>query len=131
MNWYRIVNSLIATVWVAFGLFGKILPTDGRHEQIVAEILPFVNAELFTKLIGIGEIGLGILILTAFQSRKVALLQIALVLTMNVMEQLLAPQHLLFGSLNFLFSLSLCGLIYWNEFHHRLIHRNTKNTNHA
>ncbi len=113
---HKIITLIIALVWVANGLYCKILNLVPRHQEIVAAILGTEHARLLTILIGTGEIMLGILILARFQSRKLAMLQMILVITMNVIEFLVVPDLLLWGRFNTLFALGFVLLIYYNEF---------------
>src|SRR5687767_9228907 len=99
-NIYLAILYLTAVVWIANGLFCKILNLVPRHEQIVARILGPENSSLLIILIGIGEILMAIWIISRIASRLNAITQITLVLTMNVLEFILAPDLLLWGKLN-------------------------------
>jgi len=112
----KIITLIIALVWLANGLFCKILNLVPRHQEIVAAILGEEYACLFTIFIGTGEIILGILILARFQTRKLAILQMVLVVTMNVIEFTVVPELLLWGRFNTLFAFGFVLLIYYNEF---------------
>lgn len=107
----------IAAVWIANGLFCKILNLVPRHEQIVAQILGDDYSRILTILIGISEIFMAIWILSGFKSRINALLQIAVVAIMNTLEFILVPDILLWGKMNSVFALLLILIIYYNEFH--------------
>ena len=110
------LNIFIATVWVGFGLFCKLLGLVPRQQEIVARILGARHAWLITKLIGAAEVCMAVWILTGYQSRLNAALQIAIVATMNVIEFVLARDLLLFGRLNSLFAAVFIALIFVNEF---------------
>lgn len=115
-NRHVVVNILIATVWLANGLFCKVLNLVPRHEQIVARILGEEYSRSITVLIGLSEIGMAIWVLSKFKSKLNAITQIAVVATMNTIEFILAPDLLLWGRLNAVFALLFIGLVYFNEF---------------
>jgi len=111
-----ILSWLIAVVWLANGLFCKILNLVPRHTQIVAAILGNKHARSLTVLIGIAETCMAIWIATGFKRRLNALLQATVIATMNVVEFLLVPQLLLWGRLNILFAFLFITVILYNEF---------------
>lgn len=113
---HRIFNYLIATVWIANGLFCKLLNLVPRHQQIIAGILGNHSSQLFTRTIGVLEIGMALWILSGIRSRLNAITQIIIILTMNALEVAIVPDLLLWGKFNAFFALLLCGLIYYNEF---------------
>jgi len=55
---HKLLNYFIATVWIANGLFCKVLNLVPRHQQIVARILGDDYSRLLTLLIGLSEIGM-------------------------------------------------------------------------
>ena len=114
---HRILTYCIATVWIANGLFCKVLNLVPRHEQIVARILGGDHSRLLTTLIGLAEIIMAIWILSAYKSRLNAITQISVVATMNTLEFFLAPDLLLWGKLNSLFAFIFIIAIYYNEFY--------------
>lgn len=113
---YLGILYLTAAVWMANGLFCKILNFVPRHEQIVARILGHEHSSLFITLIGIGEVFMAIWIISRIASRLNAITQIALVLTMNVIEFILAPDLLLWGKLNITFACMFAFVVFYNEF---------------
>ena len=115
----RLLTYLIAAVWLINGLLCKLLLLVPRHAAIVARILGPAHAGALTRLIGLGEIGIGLWVLSGRKPRWCAGTQIALILTMNVLEALLAPDLLLWGRANAVFSALFCLLIY---FHRRRPH---------
>ncbi len=117
MRGKRILNYLIAAVWLANGLFCKVLNFVPRHQQIVARILGIDHALLFTKLIGVLEIAMAVWIISGFKSRLNAMVQVIVIGTMNSIEFVLAPDLLLWGRINALFAFLFILLIYYNEFH--------------
>jgi len=72
-------------------------------------------AEQITILIGVGEVGLAIWIISGRLSRLVAITQMILIALMNVIEFFIAPDLLLFGKLNILVASLFIGIIYYNE----------------
>lgn len=113
---HSVVNFLIAAVWVANGLFCKVLNLVPRHRQIVARILGDEWAPLLTTLIGIAEVVMAAWVLSRVWSRFNAVVQMSIIATMNVIEMVLAPDLLLWGQLNALFALMFIALIGVNEF---------------
>lgn len=103
-------------VWFVNGLFCKVLGFVPRHEQIVSRILGADYSVGLTKTIGIFEIALAVWVLSGIQSRMSARVQILLVVVMNVIEFVLAPDLLLWGKTNAAFALAFVLLVYMNEF---------------
>lgn len=87
-----------------------------RHEEIVAEILGRQYASIITIMIGIAEAALGIWILYGKYRKTTASFQIIIILTMNMLEFILAPQLLLWGRLNSVFAALFCVLIYYHGY---------------
>jgi hypothetical protein len=113
---YRVLTYGIAAVWVAMGLFCKVLNLVPRHEQIVARILGASYAGTLTRGIGLAEIVMAVWILSGIKARFNAVTQIVVIGAMNILEFILAPDLLLWGRLNSLFALLFMILIYYNEF---------------
>jgi uncharacterized membrane protein YphA (DoxX/SURF4 family) len=112
----RVLKIVIAFVWLINGLFCKVLNFVPRHQEIVARILGDTHAPLLTKLIGFSEILMCLWIVSRIKSRWCALTQIAIVATMNTIEFVFAKDLLLFGSLNALFALLFCCVVFATEF---------------
>ncbi len=112
-----ILNYSIALVWLANGLFCKVLNLVPRHQEIVAAILGQDHSRLLTVAIGISEVLMAVWIFTGIRSRLNALLQIAVIAVMNTLEFILVPGLLLWGRFNALFALLLILVIYYHEFH--------------
>ena len=106
------LRVFVAGVWLANGLLCKVLDRVPRHRQIVERVLGLDDASLLTKAIGVGEILIGLWVLTGLLPRPITWLQIALVATMNVLEFWLAPDLLLFGRVNLLVALLFIGVLY-------------------
>ena len=111
-----VLNVFIASVWLGFGLFCKVLGLVPRQQEIVARILGYTHAWAITKAIGIAEVCMAAWILSSIHSRVNAVIQILVIATMNVLEFILAPDLLLFGRANALFAFLLILLIFLNEF---------------
>lgn len=111
------ITPLIACVWIANGLFCKVLNLTPRHEQIVGTILTFGSPRVLTVMIGFLEIGMAIWILSGFKRRLSALLQVLVIAFMNVLEFFLVPHLLLWGRMNAIFALIFIAVILLNEFY--------------
>lgn len=112
---HRLTTFLIALVWLANGLLCKVLLLVPRHAAIVARILGPAHADLLTRLIGLSEIGVALWVLSGVKPRWCAGVQIALILSMNAFEAVLAPDLLLWGRANAVFAALFCGLIYFHS----------------
>lgn len=110
------LSIAIALIWLIYGFFCKLLNLVPRHQQIVSRILGAEHAEIFTKLIGISETLIFLWIISGIKSRLCAWFQISLIIVMNIIEFILAPDLLLFGKLNIVLASLLVFLIYLNEF---------------
>ncbi|HEX6169153.1 MAG TPA: DoxX-like family protein [Chitinophagaceae bacterium] len=115
-NIHLLLTYFIATVWLINGLFCKVLNLAPRHQEIVASILGNEHSRLLTVLIGISEIMMTIWIISCYQSRLNAIIQILVIATMNTLEFLLVPDLLLWGKANAIFAFLFILLIYYNEF---------------
>jgi len=79
MTIHRILTYFMAAVWIANGLFCKVLNFVPRHEQIVARILGAGYAGILTKAIGVAEVLMAVWILSGIKSRFNAVTQILVV----------------------------------------------------
>jgi len=113
---HRIFTYLIAIVWIANGLFCKVLNLVPRHEQIVLGILGDEFAGLITRAIGVSEIFMAIWILSGIKSRFNAITQMLVVAIMNILEFILVPDLLLWGKFNSIIALIFILVVYYNEF---------------
>jgi hypothetical protein len=114
---YSILTYAIAIVWIANGLFCKVLNLVTRHEQIVARILDNNHSRHLTIFIGCLEIIMAIWILVACLPKLNAIVQIVIVATMNILEFILVPDLLLFGKLNAFFALVFILVVYYHGFY--------------
>ena len=119
MTLNRFLNYIIAAVWIANGLFCKLLNLVPRHQEIVAKILGNDHAGFLTKTIGISEILMAVWILSGIAPRLNVITQIIIIATMNVLEFILVPDLLLWGRFNLLFAFLFILLIFYNEFYLR------------
>jgi putative exporter of polyketide antibiotics len=117
---HKTLTVLIAFVWLVNGLYCKVLGFVPRHEHIVKRILysPFFP-EYFTKIIGLAEILMGLWILSGIKKRWNTVAQIVIVGTMNILEFMLVPDLLLWGTMNIVFAFVFILLVYFNEFYCR------------
>lgn len=76
---------LIAGVWAAFGFWCKILDRVPRHRRIVERVLGKRWGWLILP-IGMGEVLLGMWVLSGWQRPLCALFQSIAILTMNTLE---------------------------------------------
>jgi hypothetical protein len=86
---------VIGSVWVFHGLYSKIFNGIPRHRLIVAKILGSANAGIFTKVIGLLEVMLGLWALTGWQPVGCAIVQTAALVGMNALEICLAGELLI------------------------------------
>jgi len=103
-------------VWLVNGLACKVLNLIPRHEEMVGRILGSSHSRTLTLLIGISEIVMAVWILSRFKSKLNAIVQIAIVLAMNIIEVILVPDLLYWGNLNFMFAMLFIGIVFYTEF---------------
>lgn len=115
---HLVLTLVISLVWLANGLFCKVLNLVPRHQQIVETILGVETstARVLTLLIGLSEVIMAIWILTQWKSKLIAFLQMSIVAAMNILEFVLAPDLLLWGRLNALFAFLFILLVYYHGF---------------
>ena len=111
-----ILTYVIVFVWIANGLFCKVLNLVPRHQEIVARILGDDYARPLTFLIGISEVIMAIWILSGYKSKWNAWTQIGVVGLMNTLEFILVPDLLLWGKLNSVFAFMFILVVYFQEF---------------
>jgi len=113
---YFILTYAIALVWLINGLFCKLLNFVPRHQQIVGRILGDEYAVALITLIGASEVLMCFWIISRIWPLVCAVSQIIIILTMNIIELLMAPDLLLYGRYNFYLALLLTTVIFVNEF---------------
>ena len=114
---HQLLTYCIAAVWVANGLFCKVLNLVPRHQQIVAGILRMEHPRILTIAIGCLEIFMAIWIVSKIKTRLNAITQMAIVAIMNTLEFVLVPGLLLWGRLNAVFAFLFILVVYFNEFY--------------
>ena len=112
----KIINYLIAMVWLVNGLFCKIFDLVPRHRAIVARILGPQHSLLITKAIGFFEILMCAWVLSGYKKKENAWTQIIIIAIMNIIEFVLAKDLLLWGRFNIFFAFLFILLIYLNSF---------------
>jgi len=117
MKTVRLLDYLFATVWIANGLFCKVLDLVPRHREIVGRIFGDDHAALITRIIGLSEILMAVWVLSRRARRLNAVTQMVVIATMNIVEFVLVPDLLLWGRANAFFALLFVSLIYYKEFH--------------
>lgn len=113
---HKILTILISLVWLINGLYAKVFGFVPRHQEIAAKILGNGISFIAVKVIGVLEIGMFIWVISRKYSRLAAIMQITVVLTMNVLEYIIAPELLLFGRLNIVIAVFFVSVVYFNEF---------------
>jgi hypothetical protein len=116
-HFHKILNYCIAAIWLINGLFCKVLNLVPRHQQIVARILGQDQSGPITIVIGLLETLMAIWIGSHIRPRLNTIVQILLIVTMNTIEFILAPDLLLWGKFNSVFAGLLILVVYYNEFH--------------
>ena len=114
---YQLLTYFIAAVWIANGLFCKVLNLVPRHQDIVGRILGNGHSRFLTIIIGLSEIAMAVWILSGLRTRLNTIMQIFIVAAMNVLEFFLVPDLLLWGKVNAVFAFMFILLIYYNGFH--------------
>jgi hypothetical protein len=110
------LTILICLTWLINGLFCKLLGLVPRHQEIVSRILGDPYAFMLTKIIGVAEILMVVWVLSRVRHRACAILQIAIVGIMNVIEFIMTPDLLLFGRFNIIFAAVFMMIIYLRTF---------------
>ncbi len=113
---HTVLTILISLVWLINGLYAKVLGFVPRHQEIVAKILGGEISFIAVKVIGVLEISMFVWVISRKYSRLAAVTQILIVLTMNILEFILAPELLLFGRYNIMIALVFVSVVYVNEF---------------
>jgi hypothetical protein len=116
MRPYTIITYCIAFVWLANGLFCKVLNLVPRHQEIVARILGNEHDRLLTVLIGGAEIIMALWVVSRYKQRLNAALQIIVVATMNTIEFFTAPDLLLWGKFNAVIAFIFVVIVYLHAF---------------
>lgn len=115
---HQFLTYFIAAIWLTNGLYCKVLNFVPRHQEIVANILGVQHPRVLTILIGLAEIMMAIWIVTGILPKINAIIQIALIVTMNILEFIFVPELLLWGKLNLAFAFLLVLIIYYQHFYY-------------
>ena len=126
----KIISIGIAIVWLANGLFCKLLNLVPRHQLIVSRILGEEYSSIITKAIGALEILMAVWILSGIKPRWCAVTQMFVVALMNILEFMLVPDLLLFGRFNSVFAVLFIVIININEFGFGKITPNVQSSKH-
>ena len=114
---HKLLTVLIGSVWVFHGLYSKVSNGIPRHRQIVGRILGEGIADRATLVIGILEISLGLWIFSGLGRRTCALVQTLALVSMNLLEILLARELLISAAGMVALNLGFISLIwYWAGF---------------
>lgn len=114
---HSVLNFCIVVIWIINGLFCKILNIVSRHELIVSRILGEEYSRPITVLIGLSEIIMAVWIISGFRTKLNAIVQIVVIVVMNFLEFIIAPDLLMWGRFNAVFAFILIFVIYINEFY--------------
>ncbi len=101
----------IAAVWAINGLYCKILDLVPRHREIVARILGEANAGWITRAIGVLELLMAVWVISGRHRKLNVRVQVLVIMTMNLLEFLLAPDLLLFGRMNIVVAALFCMML--------------------
>lgn len=112
-----LLTFLIASIWLINGLFCKVFNLVPRHQQIVGEIVSNDYSRELTLMIGVSEVIMVIWVISNYYRSKLnAIIQIAIVSIMNIIEFMIASDLLLWGKLNIVFAALFVFIVYVNEF---------------
>jgi uncharacterized membrane protein YphA (DoxX/SURF4 family) len=114
--YHKILQFVIASVWLVNGVICKLLNLVPRHQFIVSRILGERHAVVLTRCIGILEVLMTIWILSGIKSRWCTVTQITVILLMNIIEFILVPEFLLFGRWNLLIAILFIVILIIHEF---------------
>ncbi len=110
------IHYIAAGVWLINGLLCKVLNLVPRHREIVSQIIGQHYAGTFTFIIGLLECLMALWILSGLWARANVIIQVAVIITMNLIEFSLAPHLLLWGRFNIIWALLFSVILLWNEF---------------
>ena len=83
---HLLLRILIGSVWVFHGLYSKLLDGVPRHRLIVAKVLGDDLATVATRVVGVGEILLGLWAFSRRWPRTCAAVQTLAIVMMNTLE---------------------------------------------
>lgn len=106
----------IAAVWLANGLYCKVLDGVPRHRQIVARLFGEDAAWLIIVAIGLAEVVLAAWVWSRWRQWLCVGTQIGIVLLMNAIEFVFARDLLLWGPLNAVFAMMFCAVVFFHSY---------------
>jgi uncharacterized membrane protein YphA (DoxX/SURF4 family) len=80
------IRTFVGSVWVFHGLYSKLLNGLPRHREIVARVVGEELATPVTKLVGAGEVMLGLWTWSGRARKSCAATQTAALMSMNTFE---------------------------------------------
>ena len=101
-------------MWFLFGFVFKVLDLVPRHRLIVASILGEQVAGPVTLLIGLAETGIAAWILSGLHPRACAAVQTIALVSMNILELLLAKPLLLAPLPMVCFNIAFLGVVWYH-----------------
>ena len=110
------LRLLIAFVWLANGLWAKVLDGVLRHRQIVGRLFGDEWAGFIIVAIGFAEVVMAAWVWSGWRVRFCAITQIVVVMAMNVIEQWLTRDLLLWGPMNFVYAGLFCMIVAYHGF---------------
>ena len=112
-----LLKPAIASVWAVNGLVNKILGFVPRHRLIVGRILGDDISARAVIVIGVLEVLIALWVLSGIKPRLCAVLQAVTVASMNILEIILAPDLLLFGTGNVIPGIVFISLVLFDGFY--------------
>lgn len=113
------LRAFITLVWLANGLYAKLLDGVPRHQEIVARLFGEAHSLAIIRVIGLAEIVMALWVWSLFHRRFCAVTQIAVVTSMNVIEFCATRDLLLWGPWNAVFAALFCVLVFFHGFRSR------------
>lgn len=111
-----LTRTVIALVWLINGLYAKVLGGVPRHREIVARLFGDHWAGWIIVMIGLAEVVMAIWVWSRWKHRFCAWTQIAVVMTMNIIEQAATPDILLWGRMNFIYAVLFCAVVWLHTY---------------
>jgi uncharacterized membrane protein YphA (DoxX/SURF4 family) len=89
-----VLRAVVASVWLYHGAWNKLLSSAGRHAEIVDSVpsMAGISPNTLRIAIGVGEVAVGVWVLSGIAPRSAAVVQTALLVAMNAGGLLWAPE---------------------------------------